>query len=213
MDPHTGVAANVPFDCTHQQEDTGADAGSPLANRDRRSLGPHDPADLECREDLATLAVDVDMEVHFPMQRAPDGIAALESLSNQLEPGSVDDAAELHREGACRRLRCSRSTSLAALELPPPRGTCSACMRARLQSMRRNSGWLRKQYAAQRRGVEHLTQCHWEPPDAVSDCPVLPALTHAGNALRSPGIYMPVPLQAAAGGSGGGQVSADVASV
>ena len=82
MDPHTGGAANIPLDCTHQQEDTGADTGSPLANRDRRSRCPHEPADLECREDLATLTVDVDMEVHVPMQRVPDGIAALESLSN-----------------------------------------------------------------------------------------------------------------------------------
>src|SRR5262245_12090007 len=82
MDPHTGVAADVPFDGAHQQEDTGADTGSPLANRDRRSLCPHDPADLECREDLATLAVDINMEVYVPMQRTPDGIAALESLSN-----------------------------------------------------------------------------------------------------------------------------------
>src|SRR5262245_8267787 len=98
-------------------------AGSPRANRDRRSLCPHDPTDLEGREDLATLAVDVDMEVHFPMQRVPDGIAALERVSNQLEPGSVDDAAELHREGACCHLRCSLATTLAALELLPPRGT------------------------------------------------------------------------------------------
>src|SRR4029450_9314391 len=155
--------------------------------------------------------VDVDLEVHFSMQRAPDGIAALESLSNQLEPGSVDDAAELHREGACRPFRFSLSTSLAALEFPPPRSTCRAYMRPQLRSMRRNSGRLRKQYATQRRGVEHLTQCHCESPDAVSDCPVPPVLTHARKALRSPGIHMPVPLQAAAGGRGGGQTSADVA--
>src|SRR5262249_20134857 len=140
-------------------------------------------------------------------------IAALESLSNQLEPGSVNDAAELHREGACRRLRFSRSTGLAALELPPPRGTCRACMRARLRSRRRNGGWGRKQWAAQQRGVEHLTQCHCELPDAASDCPVLSALTHARNALRSPGIHVPGPLQAAAGGRGGGQIAADVGSV
>ena len=44
---HTGVAADVPFDRTHQQEDTGAEAGSPLASRDRCSLCPHDPADLD----------------------------------------------------------------------------------------------------------------------------------------------------------------------
>src|SRR5215510_9114269 len=145
MDPHTGVAADVPLDCTHQQEDTGADAGSPLANRDRRSLCPHDPADLKCREDLATLAVDVDMEVHFPMQRVPDGIAALERVSNQLEPGTVDDATELHREGACCRLRFSLATGLAALELPPPRSTGNAGMRARRQRMCRHGGWRRKQ--------------------------------------------------------------------
>ena len=82
MDSHPGVAADNPFDRTHQQEDTGTDAGSPRANRDRRSLCPHDPADLECREDLTTLAVDIDMEVHFPMQGAPDGIAAMEGLAH-----------------------------------------------------------------------------------------------------------------------------------
>src|SRR5262245_47680024 len=130
MDSHPGVTADGPFDRTHQQEDTGADAGSPRANRDRRSLCPHDPTDLEGREDLATLAVDVDMEVHFPMQRVPDGIAALERVSNQLEPGSVDDAAELHRVGACCRLHFLLATGLAALELPPPRGTGNAVMRA-----------------------------------------------------------------------------------
>src|SRR5215470_3571471 len=123
MDPHTGVGADVPFDRTHQQEDTGANAGSPLADRDRCFLCSHDPADLECGEDLTTLAVDIYMEVHFPMQRTPDGIAALEGLSNQIEPGSIDDTAELHREGACRRPRFSLSTGLGTLELPvPPRG-------------------------------------------------------------------------------------------
>ena len=111
-------------------------------------------------KNLATLAVDVNMEVDGPMQRAPDGIAALESLSNQLEPGAVEDAAELHREGACRRLRFALSTSLAALELPPPRGTCNACMHARLRSMRRKGGWLQKPCAAQRRGVEISAQGH-----------------------------------------------------
>jgi len=141
MDPHTGVAADGPFDRTHQQEDTGAEAGSPLANRDRRALCPHEPADLECREELAPLAVDIDMEVHFPMQRVPDGITALERVSNQLEPRAVDDTAQLHREGACCRLRFSLAAGLAALELPPPRGTGKAGMRARLQRMRRHGGW------------------------------------------------------------------------
>jgi hypothetical protein len=149
MDPHTGTAADVPFDRTHQQEDTGTEAGSPLADRDRCSLCPHEPADLECREELATLAVDVDMEVYFPMQRAPDGLTALEGLAHQMEPGAVEDAAELHREGACRRLRGSLSTSLATRELPPLRGTGRAGMRAHRRSMRRHGGWLRKHYAAQ----------------------------------------------------------------
>jgi hypothetical protein len=34
MDPQTGVAADAPFDRTHQQEDTGADARSALADND-----------------------------------------------------------------------------------------------------------------------------------------------------------------------------------
>src|SRR5262249_54110674 len=163
MDPHMGVAADMPFDRTHQQEDTGADAGSPRADRDRRSLRPHDPADLECREELATRAVDVDMEVHVPMQRAPDGIAAPEGLSHQMEPGAVGDATELHREGACRRLHCALSTRLATLELPPPRGPCRAGMRARLRSMRGHGDGLRKHGAAQRHG-ERAAHEHWEPP-------------------------------------------------
>jgi hypothetical protein len=128
MDPHTGIVADGPFNRPHQQEYTGAEAGSPLANRDRGALGPHEPADLEGREELAPLAVDIDMEVHVPMQRAPDGIAALESLSHQMEPGAVDDAAPLHREGACRRLRGSLATDLATRERSPPRGTCRAGM-------------------------------------------------------------------------------------
>ena len=85
------------------------------------------------------------MEVHGPMQRAPDGIAALEGLSHQMEPGAVEDAAERHREGAGRCLRFALSTGRAALELPPPRGTGDACMRARLRSMRRYGGGRRKQ--------------------------------------------------------------------
>jgi hypothetical protein len=38
MDPHPGVPADVPFDRPHQQEDTGAEAGRPLADRDRGAL-------------------------------------------------------------------------------------------------------------------------------------------------------------------------------
>lgn len=69
------------------------------------------------------------MEVYFPRQRVPDGLAALEGLAHQMEPEAVEGSAELHREGACRRLRGSLSTGLATRELPPPRGTGSAGMR------------------------------------------------------------------------------------
>src|SRR5262249_50745303 len=90
-----------------------------------------------------------DMEGHVPMQRAPDGLATPEGLSHQLEPGAVEDAAELHREGACRHLRCALATGLATRELPPPRGACRAGMRARRRSMCRHGDGLQKHGATQ----------------------------------------------------------------
>ena len=162
MDSETGVGADAPRDRAHQQEDAGADARSAPADRDRCSLGSQHPADLQRREDLSTLAVDVDMEFDLPAQRSSGGIAALESLLHQTESGSVDPAAEFHREGACRRLGCSLSTGVAALEFPPSRRTRGARMRVRLRGMRWNGAQRRKQCAAQRDGEEGPAQFRWE---------------------------------------------------
>jgi len=80
------------------------------------------------------------MEVYFPRQRVPDGLAALEGLAHQMGPEAVEGSAELHREGACRRLRGSLSTGIATREASTTARYWQCWHARQLRSIRRHGG-------------------------------------------------------------------------